>query len=187
MKIKDILIAFFGIKVLLILYYLPQNIKRIANVFQDGGIYEISKSLGILFLYGMIVIGVIGTLNYFNNKNIFNPYLKAFFIYNSFSFLSSIPFNIYYVTSEYFRPLEWQFYLFQAHALILFVLAMVVYYKEKVKVNVTSGKKKSTRFYHLLIDNIFLVSVGFHMQKRGWGACRRRENFRTYAVTPNSI
>jgi len=105
MKLKDVLIALFGLQLIINLYYLPQNIKFISNIIENGSFNNVSYMFNTLLLYLMLILGVIGVVKYLPNKNIFNPFLKAFFIYDFFSFISNIPNNIHYATSDYVSDL----------------------------------------------------------------------------------
>ena len=91
----------FGVQVLVTLYYLPQTGKSLMNFFEYSSTNTFIYFLNSILRLGMTVLGVVGMFQFWQNRNIFNPYLKAFFIYNLFSFLVYLPNNIAILFSDY--------------------------------------------------------------------------------------
>ena len=83
MKLKEILMGLFIVNVLATLYYLPQTIESISKMVIEGYIIDNFSFVVMTFIrLGLTGIGVVGMFQFSQNKNIFNPFLKAFFIFN---------------------------------------------------------------------------------------------------------
>lgn len=156
MKLKEILMGLFVVNVLSTLYYLPQTAESIFNMITKGYVFDNLSYVFMTFIrYSLIGLGVVGMFQFWQNKNIFNPFLKAFFIYNLFSFLVFLPRNISILVSNV--TMHWSFYFFRIIAVLTAIFTILVYTKETVRVNLTPGKKKRTRFYHWFIDSMILL------------------------------
>ncbi len=159
MKLKEILMGLFIVNVLATLYYLPQTIESISKMVIEGYIIDNFSFVVMTFIrLGLTGIGVVGMFQFWQNKNIFNPYLKAFFIYDLFAFFVFLPSNISVLfNNEVLESLGWSFYFFRVLSLVTAVFIVLVYSKETIRVNVTPGKKKRIRFFHWFIDSIIFI------------------------------
>jgi len=159
MKKEDIIILLFGVQVLMVLFYIPETIKGIYNIWENGDIFfNIGYILQTLSFYGFCIIGIVGVYSYYQNKNIFNPLLKIYFIYDLFSFLVRVPNTFFYLLSEEVE-LHWQFYFFQILNFSMIIFVVLIYSKEQLRVKENPVKKNVTRFNHFFIDMVFLTLI----------------------------
>lgn len=160
MKKEDILMYLFGIQLLMTLYHVPSTFEYLWNTLNSFGFDTIIAWIRISFSYMFLVIGIIGFYNYTQNQNIFNRQLKIYFIYKIFSFFVYLPNTISflkrYIEEQSIMPL-----VFQLINLIIVILVILIFPKEKIYVSEKPVRKQSPRFQHFIIDNLFIIFMSW--------------------------
>ena len=178
MKLKDLLIVLVIIQLAIFLYYLPNTVRSFVNIF-DVGLHEplfIFQYLNRIISVVMNVIGIIGVVLYFSQKNnIYNKALKIFLIHHTISLIAFLPTRMMWIfdppTEDFSFP--WHYHLMFAFSIFLIVVAISLYSTQRIRVLPAPIGSRSVRFAHYIVDNLYLnslilSSISFFSGNYGW-------------------
>ncbi len=158
------LLFLLGIQIAMAIYYLPLSIDNFYQLLDGSVIDNLGFLIGSISRYGFTIIGGIGLVKYFQDKDINNHYLKLCFFFFAIEFTLSAPATLM-IYLRFDLSTNFVFFIFNLLGVIKLILIALVYGTQKRPVQSEEKATTGIRLSHHFVDSFVLILLVLQLRE----------------------